>query len=277
MDALYPSQLAPGESFEVRVWYGTESNEPVSAQVIVRTSDPSGDFEVPLSADPNPPCVEVEPADNLIFRPDGPAERLTKNITLTNCAEESNLAIRDVRLEVDAGGGFFVPQSELPGRLPEHSALVAPGESATIPVIYTGNSFAWNEGELVIETNVPEQRIIRILLLRETNENDCPIVRAGARTSDGVPFIASIRAQTGSTVELSARNSVDPDGEVVDYRWTIVSRPEGSREELAPTREDRDVRLRLDRDGQYLVELQVWDDQGARNCGGSARVTVIAQ
>jgi hypothetical protein len=272
-----PSELAPGDSFEMRVWYYTDASEPVSARVIVGSNDPRGDFVVPLSADPKPPCVQVAPVDNLVFRPDEANERLVEHVTLTNCADESSLAIREVRLEVDAGGGFFVPRNELPGRLPEHSALIAPGESAVIPVVYTGNSFAWNEGELVIETNVPERRIIRMLLLRETSQNDCPIARAGARTSDGVPFVASIRAQVGMTVELSARNSVDPDGEVVDYQWAVVSRPNGSREVLTPNGEQRDARLRIDQPGQYLVELQVWDDAGASSCGGAARVTVIAQ
>ncbi|QDG50649.1 hypothetical protein FIV42_07860 [Persicimonas caeni] len=279
-DAGWPDELAPGESFEVRVWYGTQSSAPMSAELVVESNDPRGPFTVPVSADQNPPCIEVEPERNMVFRPQAPGERIVKEIVITNCATRSNLALRAVRLEIDSGGGFYLPEDALPERLPELSALVDPGESVVIPIVYTGRSFEWNEGEVVIETNVPDKPVIRIGLLRETDANDCPVARAGARREGSdvtVPFVRSLRAQTGETVELSGLDSVDPDGDVERYSWEIVARPEGSESALMPNTFSSTVNLPLDVPGQYLVELDVWDDQGEASCGGVSRVTVVAE
>ena len=274
----WPDTLAPGESFTLRVWYHTQSSEPVSGTVLVHSSDLAARFEVPVWADPNPPCVEVEPERNLFFRPQEPNQQIVKDVVVTNCAEESNLALRDVRLEIDAGGGFYVPTDELPERLPEHSALIAPGESVALPVVYTGRSFEWNEGELVIETNVPNQRIIRIGLLRETDANDCPIARAGVRLADddeSVPFVRSLRVPVGSRVMLNGEDSVDADGRVVRYEWTAVEWAGERRPGGLP--ETGSFLMQADTPGRYLIELDVWDDDGASSCGGVARVTIIAE
>lgn len=279
-DGGWPDTLDPGESFVVRVWYGTQSNEPAHAELVIDSNDPEGRLTVPVSADPNPPCIEVEPERDLVFRPQAPGERIVKEIIIKNCASASNLALRAVRLEIDSGGGFYLPEESLPDRLPELSALVAPGESVAIPIVYTGRSLEWNEGELVIETNVPEKPLIRIGLLRETDANDCPIARGGARregSDASIPFVRSLRAQTGEVVELSGRDSVDPDGEIGRYAWEIVAQPEGSTATLLPNSYTSTVNLPLDVAGQYLVELDVWDEQGARSCGGVSRVTIVAE
>lgn len=66
----------------------------------------------------------------------------------------------------------------------------------------------------------------------------------------------------GSEVALDASPSLDPDGDPLRYRWTLVHTPPAS-----TTRLDGDnrrlVRLVVDRPGTYLLALQVDDGQSA--------------
>ncbi|MFP4601049.1 MAG: PKD domain-containing protein [Persicimonas sp.] len=275
--AAIPNPLGPGDSFDIRAWYETETTTPVSGHIFIESNDPRGEFHIPMSADGSPPCVEVTSGEYLYFTPRGTNEPVTKEVTLRNCSADSSLAIRAVRLVHDGGGAFYVRQESLPARLPEYSALVAPGESASVELIYDGARQEWNAGELLIETNVPDRRSIRIGLYRQTDENDCPIATAGARLSEGAPFVRSLDAALEQSIELSGRASTDPDGDIETYQWSIVDKPYGSSQRIRPDENARDAQFHIDRPGRYAFELQVWDDEGETSCHGADRVDVIAR
>lgn len=272
----WPDQIAGGESLPMRVWYETETNEPQRGRVVVESNDPRGPFEIPLAADLDPPCVQVSPESDLYFTPRGPGEQIIERVTVANCSETSSLAIRSVRVEYDGGGLFYVPEESLPGRLPDYSAIIEPGGRVELPVVFTGERDRWNAGELVIETNVPERPLIRIGLLRSTDRNDCPIARAIA-TVDGERHEYEADAVVDQTVELSGAQSVDPDGEVARWEWSIVQRPFGSNSRLIAGSSPSDVNFLLDAPGRYTFELQVYDDQGLSSCSGAARLSVTAR
>lgn len=269
-------ELAPGEAIEVRVWYETLSNEPSTGAIVVHSNDPGGELEVPLVADANPPCVDVEPAKALFFTPHQTDSIVIKPVTLTNCSDASPLAIRSARLRYDGGGVFAIRQETLPARLPEYSALIAPGESADIDIIYDNIHDEWNAGDLVLRTNVAERRQIHIALMRLTDQNDCPLARGGARDDDTLIFVDTLRTHAGTHVQLSAAHSIDPDGDIARVEWTTLERPEGSNARLQPSNTVAEPTLAPDVAGHYLYELQVWDDHGATSCTGPAQVRVIA-
>lgn len=72
---------------------------------------------------------------------------------------------------------------------------------------------------------------------------------------------AVLHATVGGTVQLDARGSTDPDGGTLKYRWTLSSKPQGSK--LAATGETAVLSWQPDLLGSYAFELRVTDSVGA--------------
>lgn len=107
---------------------------------------------------------------------------------------------------------------------------------------------------------------------------ECPTVEATARNVGDASGQTDLQTGVLSNVVLDGTGSTDPDGDDADlrYRWTLVSRPEGSHTELLPDTNVEQPRLFLDFAGTYEVELRVYDADGNINCGDPALVTIEA-
>lgn len=88
------------------------------------------------------------------------------------------------------------------------------------------------------------------LSITVTRTNTAPLAQAGS----------NVVALNGSSVTLNGSASQDPDGDLITYNWTVVSRPAGSRAELAGGTTPRPV-LVPDVSGLYVIGLVVSDGQ----------------
>lgn len=96
------------------------------------------------------------------------------------------------------------------------------------------------------------------------------IVMATITNAAGVPGFATVQASVGYLVSLSGAASTDPDGGVLSYRWTLLSKPAGSAAVLS-TASGVISQVAPDVLGDYLVELVATDPSGAT---GTFRTTV---
>lgn len=87
----------------------------------------------------------------------------------------------------------------------------------------------------------------RLIAISVTPANTRPLARAGI----------DFRMTTGDTLNLLA-NAEDADGDLVSYRWTIDTAPEGSLVERTPPI-GRRLTFRADLDGTYILRLAVTD------------------
>ena len=78
------------------------------------------------------------------------------------------------------------------------------------------------------------------------------------------------------TLYLSGLQSYDPDGEVVEYQWTVLERPDGSTAPLVPDELSPEPNFFLDLAGDYTFELDVIDTDEMSACTPAlVQVTVV--
>lgn len=80
--------------------------------------------------------------------------------------------------------------------------------------------------------------------------NTAPVAAAGADQN----------VSTGARVTLDGSDSRDADGDMLDYRWTLTTRPDGSQASLSATDAAKPM-FTADRDGRYVATLVVNDGQ----------------
>jgi len=82
---------------------------------------------------------------------------------------------------------------------------------------------------------------------------------------------ADVATFTNSVLTLDGASSSDPEGQAISYRWSIVSRPNGSNAELSG--QSAQASFRADLPGTYVVNLRVSDSLGAYS---DRQVTLLA-
>src|SRR3990172_10875515 len=68
----------------------------------------------------------------------------------------------------------------------------------------------------------------------------------------------NINAKPGQLVEISGSDSYDPDGDLLTYKWSLLSIPNGSKASLASTNTPN-ISITPDTDGLYSIQLIVND------------------
>ncbi len=105
-----------------------------------------------------------------------------------------------------------------------------------------------------------------------------PYARAEKRATDRPPLAEAgpdREVARGQRVILDGRQSRDPDGDRISYRWTLVTRPEGSRARLRKPDRAR-TWFKADLPGQYVAELVVTDRWGKAGEPDRVRIVVPA-
>ena len=94
-------------------------------------------------------------------------------------------------------------------------------------------------------------------------KNSAPVANAGSAQN----------IMTGIEVVLDGRASSDPDGDALNFHWTLTSRPSGSGAVLSSRTIDQ-PRFTPDLGGEYVVSLVV--DDGKLNSANTAKVSIKA-
>lgn len=123
--------------------------------------------------------------------------------------------------------------------------------------------FVDQEGSYVIELTVSDgaREASDSVEITAFEVNGLPSANAGANQTVGV----------GETVLLNGTGSTDPDGDALNYTWTMTSKPSGSLAQLSNPTSDRPT-FTADQEGSYDIQLIVDDGVDSSN-PDSVRVT----
>jgi len=93
--------------------------------------------------------------------------------------------------------------------------------------------------------------------------NYCPTTVAGGRLDgSGGPFTDQVAVAPLQYVELQGSLSTDPDGDALEYRWSVVSAPSGFAQPFSPSAMSANPKIQLTQIGDYIFELVVLDQYG---------------
>ena len=279
---------APATGMEVSVCFEPRHPGPAQGRLRVQSDDPRDPAAVVvLSGGAVRHCVELLPAD-LDFGDVGLGQRAVQSLEVHNCGDLP-LTLQGAEL-LDPGEGSSEDFSldgepagldcDDAGTVCAGAAAVLPGGSVDVLVAFTPMTEAPDGGRLRVFTDVPGAEEMDVLLFGRGNTNACPHVEASARIAGADAWepgdpLAPLEALPLATLELRGDRSVDPDGQIARWQWSVIERPEDSRAQLAPHAGASNPTLFLDLAGVYVIELQVFDDQGLPGCA-AARVVVEA-
>ncbi len=275
----WSGELQPDESLPVRVYFNPVDDLPSEAELVIYSNDPdSSEHAVALRGNSGSACIAVSNAAGLDFGPSTIGGVASRTVIVENCSANADLTISDVSVCTFMGGTCDASATtfQTDGVVSSGSLTLAAEETTSLVVEFRPESPDSLNGLLSIESDDPATPLLEIPLEGRGVDNACPTAVAEARTGT-TSFGNSLMALPLDTVELRGSNSVDSDGSIASYEWTFVQRPNGSTARLLPSATTADPSLFLDLAGQYVLELTVVDDEGARSCGAPARVTIDAR
>ncbi len=96
--------------------------------------------------------------------------------------------------------------------------------------------------------------------------NHAPIANAGSPQT----------VSAGSPATLNGSASSDPDGDVITYQWTLVSKPQGSVSEIDVVQATMQIAsFNPDKSGVYEAQLIVTDSNNSRSLASRVTITVV--
>ncbi len=299
-----PVVVEPGGTTALEVVYAPGQPGPDEGALVIASNDAaSPEIVVNLSANGAAPCIEVTPADSLDF---GSALKVasvdpstpTPNVRAIEIASCGGSELKILGITVEGGDDTFRIADVLePGcedgeaapdctgplfSLPALTPDAAP-PSRTLQMEFRPTETRAYGGRLRIRTNANPPDYLLDLFGRGV-DNSCPIP---------VASVTQLNVQPLDIIDLDGSPSTDPEGQVLEWQWTVVSRPDGSRAELVESFTDPVVpvdggppddvstpqaKFFIDLAGHYEFDLVVRDNLGQASCDpvASARVTVDA-
>lgn len=280
----FPSQLAAGESFPIRVYFNPLDDLPSSASMIIFSNDPeSPDYEVNLIGNSGAPCLQLNFEDEVNFGEGGIGFANNKTVIINNCSPSSELEVSEISVCTLSGGNcdasdpiFQLKEDSLPGDLPDAPAIIDPQDSANFVLTYTPEDLSVSEGELTIKSDDPAKSTLVVPVIGKGTDNSCPQAVAEAKLVDSTRWQTDINTIPLKTVQFRGINSIDQDGTISRYEWNIVQSPTNSTARMNPSADVAEPELFLDLAGDYVIELKVFDDKGTESCGDQALVSIRA-
>ncbi len=253
-----PAILDDGaEPVEMLVNFRPDDFDGVSGELAVVSDDlDDGEKTVDLFGnDGQLPCLATTPGDVVDFGPspvDMPSQRL---VSLQNCASEGELVIDELSTSGDEA--FDVDELDDP-------LILGVGESVEIPVEYGPDETDTHTGELTIVSDDTAAPNKQVALTGEGTDADCPVAEAAGVV--GAQELSTVETDDLRPVDLTARESYDPEGSDLTYQWSILSKPTRSSAAIEPETDVVDPELRVDLLGDYTVELIVYNEDGVSAC-----------
>jgi hypothetical protein len=269
--AELPRTLGPNEEWSVEIAY-TPSNDnrdetPLQVEYRVDGSNRPSEEVVTMIANGASPCIAVTHEDGYYFGPSLLGETREELFTIHNCSAGDNAQ----PLHLDSLGLLSTPEqmsAETFGIInaPTLPAELAPGEVSTFSVTYTPTELDVSERAwLEIVSNDEGKSSLVIEITGVGSSNACPtaVANCSVRGLGEIPT-NELRADTLSTIDCTSAGSVDPDGSIVGYTWTLIS-PESSGTRLTSA-DQADSSFFIDAGGTYVVSLNLVDDAGGEAC-----------
>ncbi len=278
-DNFSPTTVWPeGDPLLVRVWFHPEDLEPHSGTLEIHSNDPDQpEYVIELNANRMRACLTVDQVDGIDFQSAPTNEITTRTVSLRNCNVRRDVHLNSITISNSDGGSFSIDPDSYPGSLPGETHILPPMETTTVIVRYHPEQAGPNEGELFISSTDERNPQLRIPLLGQGVEGDCPQGAIGAAI-DAPPTVSiqKMEASPLETVNLSVIDAEDPQGGQLSYEWSLITRPFASDARLSPSGNIIDPDLWLDLAGTYVVELTVRNDEGVGSCS-PARLEIEAR
>ncbi len=275
--AMWPSVIAPGDHFLVRVGFNPSSNEPTHGDMVFFSNDTTEpEYVVSLVGNSGAPCLAMNYEREIDFGESSIGQDASRTVVIENCSSNTELRISNIEVIEDTDDTFGIRRGTLPSPLPDDELVLAPNATANFAVSYTPESEDLSTAKLRIHNNDPARKTFDVTLKGSGTDNICPKAIAEGRLLGTTRYATELSALPLNTIDLSAANSSDPDGNITTYEWTVISRPDGSNTRPSPNADVMKPTLYLDLAGTYEIELVVYDNQGQANCGEPAIVTIHA-
>lgn len=285
--------LGPGEQIDLTASY-TPATPGVAVGELVITSNAinTPELAVQLYANGAVPCINVSPesvdfgSGLLVDSRDGETLN-TRSVTIESCGTVP-LRVRRIEFEDprNAFAVFDLPEPEDGEPLFELPAWVA-GEEYPARVFQLGfwplEVGVYGARMLVYSDATPAGEPLVVDLFGRGVDNTCPVP---------VPTMVDYDVPPLDIITLDGSPSADPDGEVVEWHWTVVQRPDGSvsqpLESITDLRRPADggevddpgtprAQFFVDLAGEYVIELRVVDALMQESCDPpAAQVTIRA-
>src|SRR5690554_1096870 len=270
-------ELESGQSFDLRVWFAPDTTNPAEDQLVFTSNDPSSpEYSVNLLGNSGSPCIEVTPHEGVDYGLSSIGNVSQKTVTVTNCSPSSKLALQSVEITDDGGGVFQIKEGSLPTGLPEEPFILDEGGRANFVVTFSPEGEAAYAGLVQIKSDDLSQQTLELPLSGRGTNNACPTAIASAKVVPGGRSGTTIQSIPLETVEFDASASLDPDGTIQRYEWTILSAPAASSSRITPAGAVNPTMF-MDINGEYKVELKVYDDENTVSCGEPAIINITVR
>jgi len=244
-------ELPPGADQEVGIRFAPPTLGEASASLIVASNDPDRPgVEVTLTGEgrvPYAPDIEVLPRA-LDFGPVELGETSQEVVTVLNLGD----APLDLGTVSQTGAGTFQLASGDPSGI-----RLLPGASLPVLVQFAPVQISGDSGVLTLRSNDADEPAVDVTL----DANGGGDFAYPEAVITGCPATADVSEPV--TVTLSAASSIDPDGGMLAYSWSMVRRPDAGDpdNDLTPL-DEVDTSFLVDAAGIWEVALVVVNEAG---------------
>ena len=216
------------------------TNDPNRSQGLLVVSMAGG------SVDTN--CIEATPT-SLSFGTTALGAFKTKDVTISNCGE-GLIPIYDIQLQGDA----FSLESTVGTPMD-----LDVGEFIVLKVGYFPSAGgAEDSGHLKITNGAPSDPNLNVPLSGKGLSVECPVAVIQSTGGDSALPLAE--------VQFVGANSYSPNGDITDHQWSLTAVPEGALTAFWPGADTMNPKLWVPLVGDYVIELDVWDEAGLKSC-----------
>ncbi|WP_168210597.1 choice-of-anchor D domain-containing protein [Persicimonas caeni] len=270
-DGRPPVELMPGEAVTATITYTAHNTDRAEGVLSVESNDPDeGIFEIPLYANADFPCLELDPADEVDFGMAELGETSRRFIIAKSCARRSPTTFSVTSL--DGADEFSLLDNQFRSQV-----TLEPGAQVRIPIGFSPETPGEYEGAVFIRSDDDLEPNRVVDLQGRGRPYDCPepVIRAynperGEAIADPM---GELQVVPLDDIDLDASLSRDPEGSGISrVEWRLAERPADSTEGLANTSGEQSS-LWMQLAGTYVVELDVWNELGVKSCE-PARMTL---
>ncbi|HAN30957.1 MAG TPA: hypothetical protein DCQ06_05115 [Myxococcales bacterium] len=292
-----PLVVVPQKSVAMLVKYSANSAAPYQDAIHVQTNDKGGidkdgRYSVVVIANQKVPCLKVIPANqvNFGFVPIGTEGK--RKVELQSCGD-ADVTITDVLLKEDKQDIFTVDTSAI-------SSLGGKPVSADNPLVLKINekvsvSLSCSpEAENKDSDDKPAPYTAKLAMTDNTIQpsKDISLNCWGTTTNCPTPVIVS---QEGEEIipqqELNlvgSQSFAGPSQKVVKWKWSVLKKPKGSDDHKfwpnagapdvkfgAKTTQQSGEVISVNIAGEYVFQLEVWDDANTLNCIAAKQTVLV--
>lgn len=269
-----PDEIRPGGSVVIGIAFASSDDEEHRGTLTIDSNDPDEpQFDIDLFVNAKFPCLETIPDDAVDFGEVDPDERIDRTVVIRNCSPNAPTTFQMTGLHGDPEFSFT--------RDPGFDTMTLDvGESVEVVVGFEPTAAGAFSATLDF-TSDDEFRPEHALQLRGRGaEGQCPTAVINGTSDLGQGGFLANPSATFETIPLD-RLMLDDASEAFDgkfinkWEWSLIAKPTDSAASYVNPASSMEQEIFLDLAGTYVLELQVWDNEGVQSCN-TARVTVHA-